>query len=578
MTDTQLFQQKIQSVFQRRLHRHREAVPANECIRIDLHCHDCNSDVTDELFGRILRFPETWLQTDTLVACLAENRCNAVTITNHNNARSCWDLLERGQDVLPGAEFTCYFKTFNTHLHVLAYGFTPAQEETLKKLRNDIFAFLAYAADQDIPDQLPRPLYVHARNGRPGPAMFEQLVLLFDRFEVLNGQRDVWQNLLIWEWLDSLTEEQIDIWQKKHGIRAGDFCRSVYKKQVTGGSDDHMGRFAFPSYPDQMFHVPDLLAVQHLFLQGGYDRIICSTELVMALAALFLKQSMAVPVYFFMHTDWMEFFKYTTELSPPVLDRIRRTLRALYHQFDGIFVLNREHQDWLTGPAIAYDVARVYKTAHWVDDIYYPRPGDRQTFFQGQVSETDIVLLYAGRLSEEKGVFDLPKILVQLKETATNVKMVIAGTGPAEKRLQKQLPEAVFLGWVDKKQMPELYSRVDLLVLPSRFDTFGNVILEAMSCGAAVAAYAEKGPLDIIQTQENGILAEDITGMAAGIACFIRDADLRCQLKENSLVRAKAFSAEAIFQQFLLHLGLADAAAGPCFENAGQALKKSHAA
>ena len=914
MTDTQQFQQQIQSVFQQRLGRHRDAVPADECIRIDLHCHDGNSDVTDELFGRILRFPETWLQTDDLVACLAKNQCNAVTITNHNNARSCWDLLERGQDVLPGGEFTCYFKTFNTHLHVLAYGFTPAQEETLNGLRNDLFAFLTYAADQEIPTLLPHPLYVHARNGRPDPAMFEQLVLLFDRFEVLNGQRDVWQNLLIWEWLDSLTEEQIDIWQKKHGIRAGDFCRSVYKKQVTGGSDDHMGlfagtcgtclhvpdlenkrkqkslsylalealrsgplhpygsvtmheklniafmdylsqialhmkepglvrmflhkgslrdkliclgvsnamqelrrhrftlfffksfhealhgrrpglmsrfrvtpdfrplirkideiaraknrsqerffdllktgspqmfsclnqiiakriktqtghlqglditravdladlirrfeipshfralfekdadpsldhgstinvseffdtlsfpvlawaviagasllstrvlmgqrkfvngfaktlgrhvhprralwltdtlcdnngvsaslsrklayiqerdlpvdflichdgvaeqshlkvvppvgRFAFPSYPDQVFHVPDLLAVQHLFLQGGYDRIICSTELVMGLAALFLKQSMAVPVYFFMHTDWMEFFKYTTELSPQVMDRIRRTLRALYHQFDGIFVLNREHQEWLTGPAIAYDAARVYKTAHWVDDIYYPRPGDRQTFFQGQISDTDIVLLYAGRLSEEKGVFDLPDILAQLNETARKVKLVIAGTGPAQERLQRQLPEAVFLGWVDKNQMPDLYSRVDLLVLPSRFDTFGNVILEAMSCGAAVAAYAEKGPLDIIQTPENGILAEDITGMAAGIDRFVTDPVFRQRLKNNSLARAKTFSPHAIFERFLVNVGLADVSAAPYVDknihpadnNKSSAVKKSQAA
>ncbi|HSL60457.1 MAG TPA: glycosyltransferase, partial [Desulfotignum sp.] len=720
------------------------------------------------------------------------------------------------------------------------------------------------------------------------PVMFEHLALMFDRFEVLNGQRDVWQNLLVWEWLDSLTEERIDLWQKKHGIRAGNFCKSVYKKQVTGGSDDHMGlfagtcgtclhvpdlenrnkhtplshlalealrsgplhpygrvtiheklniafmdylsqialhmkepglvrmflhkgslqdkliclgvsnamqelrrhrftlfffkslhealhgrrpglmsrfrvtpdfrplirkideiaraknrsredyfellktgstqmftclnqiiarrikaqtghlkglditravdtaelikkfeipshfralfekdsapsmdqgsrinvseffdalsfpvlawaviagasllstrvlmgqrefvngfaktlgshvhprralwltdtlcdnngvsaslsrklafiqerdlpvdflichdnvpeqphlkvvppvgRFAFPSYPDQVFHVPDLLALQHRFIQGGYDRIICSTEIVMGLAALFLKQSMAVPVYFFMHTDWMEFFRYTTELSPPVLDRIRRTLRAFYHQFDGIFVLNREHRDWLIGPAIACDPARVYKTAHWVDEAFYPRPGKRRTFFKGQISDTEIILLYAGRLSEEKGVFDLPEILAHLKENAGNIKLVIAGTGPAEEKLRERLPEAMFLGWVEKDQMPELYSRSDLLVLPSRFDTFGNVILEAMSCGAAVAAYAEKGPLEIIQTRENGILAEDPAGLSDGIARFVRDETFRHILKKNSLMRARAFSREIIFKAFLNDLGLGETA------------------
>ncbi|MFN2356892.1 MAG: glycosyltransferase [Desulfotignum sp.] len=891
MAESRGFQQTLHRSFHRRLNRHQTIVPESERIKIDLHCHDGNSDVTDERLGRILRFPETWLKTEDLICCLQKNRCNAVTITNHNNARSCWDLLEKGQDVLAGAEFSCFFKTFNTHLHVLAYGFTPAQEEKLNILKNDLFAFVTYAADHDIPTILPHPLYVTARSGMPDPAMFEHLILMFDRFEVLNGQRDVWQNLLIWEWLDSLTEEQIDQWQKKYGIKAANFCRSVYKKQVTGGSDDHMGlfagtcgtflqvpglaqksrhqpmsrlalealrsgslhpygsvtiheklnvafidylsqialymkdpgllrmflhkgslqekliclgfsnamqelrrhrftlffftsfhqalhgkrpglisrfkvtpdfrplikkideiaraknrsheqyfnlvktgssqmfsclnqiiakritaqsghikglditrihdtadllekfeipshfralfekdmdqpcengarinvseffdtlsfpvlawaviagasllstrvlmgqrefvngfaqamgrhvhprralwltdtlcdnngvsaslsrklayiqardlpidflichdnirqaphlqvvppvgSFAFPSYPDQVFHVPDLLAVKDIFIQGGYDRIICSTELLMGLVALFLKQSLAVPVYFFMHTDWLEFFKHTTGAEPRVLDRIRRILRAFYRQCDSLLVLNQEHHDWLTGPAIDYDPDRIYKTAHWVDDLFYPRTRDRQAFFKGQVSDTDMVLLYAGRLSEEKGVFDLPVILAHLQKSNVHVTMVIAGTGPARDRLKKELPDAVFLGWVDKTMMPDLYSQVDLLILPSRFDTFGNVILEAMSCGAAVAAYAEKGPLEIIQTEDNGILSEDLAGLADGITRFVRDETFCRTLKKNSLARSRAFSSTSIFDKLLLNLGLAGADQSP---------------
>jgi glycosyltransferase involved in cell wall biosynthesis len=106
--------------------------------------------------------------------------------------------------------------------------------------------------------------------------------------------------------------------------------------------------------------------------------------------------------------------------------------------------------------------------------------------------------------------------------------------------------------------MPALYSRTDLLVLPSRFDTFGNVILEAMSCGVAVAAYAEKGPLEIIRTRENGILAEDPAGLSDGIARFVRDETFRHTLKKNCLKRAKAFSRETIFKAFLNDLGLGE--------------------
>ena len=89
-------------------------------LRIDLHCHDRNSDVPDELWGRILGLPETWLKTTELVRCLRGHGSDVITVTNHNNARSCWDLLERGEDVLVGAEFTCFFPEMDLYSSVCA--------------------------------------------------------------------------------------------------------------------------------------------------------------------------------------------------------------------------------------------------------------------------------------------------------------------------------------------------------------------------------------------------------------------------------------------------------------------------
>ena len=98
---------------------------AANCLRIDLHCHDKNSDVPDELWGRILGLPESWLKTGKLVKTLQGNGCDVITVTNHNNARSCWDLLEAGHDVVTGTEFTCHFPEYELFMHVLAFGFDP---------------------------------------------------------------------------------------------------------------------------------------------------------------------------------------------------------------------------------------------------------------------------------------------------------------------------------------------------------------------------------------------------------------------------------------------------------------------
>jgi hypothetical protein len=76
---------------------------SQEYLKIDLHCHDHNSDIPDEPLGRILRLPETWLPTEHLLQTLHKNRMDVITITNHNNARTCWSLLEKGMDVLGGS-------------------------------------------------------------------------------------------------------------------------------------------------------------------------------------------------------------------------------------------------------------------------------------------------------------------------------------------------------------------------------------------------------------------------------------------------------------------------------------------
>src|SRR5262249_48717901 len=109
------------------LHQEAGRFPRAECLSIDFHCHDFNSDVPDELWGRLLRLPETWLKTDDLLKCLRRNGCDVMTVTNHNNARSCWALMEQGVDVLPAAEFTCTVPEYELYVHVLAYGFTPEQ-------------------------------------------------------------------------------------------------------------------------------------------------------------------------------------------------------------------------------------------------------------------------------------------------------------------------------------------------------------------------------------------------------------------------------------------------------------------
>ena len=250
------FQLNLKSELDLFLNEQKNKYPENEILKIDLHCHDYNSDVPDEILGRIINVPETWLESETLISNLKENNVDVITITNHNNSKSCYEMIEKKHDILIGAEFSCMVPDFNIGIHVLAYGFNKEQEKKLLKLRNNIYIFMEYACSQDIPTIWAHPLYHYTSEKTPSINFFEKMTLVFERFEVINGQRDTWQNMLFKVWLDKFNSNLIDELAVKYEIDIKKYCRNPYQKAMSGGSDSHMGLFA--GQTGTYLHVPNL--------------------------------------------------------------------------------------------------------------------------------------------------------------------------------------------------------------------------------------------------------------------------------------------------------------------------------
>jgi glycosyltransferase involved in cell wall biosynthesis len=320
---------------------------------------------------------------------------------------------------------------------------------------------------------------------------------------------------------------------------------------------------ALPFYQEQPLRLPDLMAVHRAFAEGGYDRIVCSTEAPMGLVALYLRSAFHVPAYFYVHTDWLDFAKRTLGLNPQQLDRLRRLLRAFYSRFDGVFVLNTEQRDFLTSPAMGLKPERVHVTAHWVDPVYRPVTiGKNEVFAQaaqaaGQSLKPGTkVMLFAGRLSFEKGLRDLPLILAQVRRNLPDTLLAVAGTGPAESWLREAIPDALMLGWQEKADLARIYSAADLLVLPSWFDTFSCVLLEALRCGLPALAYATKGPADILIHQVNGYLAKTPEEMGSYCVEYLLHPEKAATFRRAAAERGAQYEAEPILSDMLAALGL----------------------
>lgn len=113
------------------------------------------------------------------------------------------------------------------------------------------------------------------------------------------------------------------------------------------------------------------------------------------------------------------------------------------------------------------------------------------------------IFLCAGRVAIEK---NLPAFLdLQLPGSK-----VIVGEGPELARLKARYPDAHFLGHRPNDELAEIYASADVFVFPSRTDTFGNVIIEALASGTPVAAFPVTGPIDIIGDGVGGAVSEDL--------------------------------------------------------------------
>jgi glycosyltransferase involved in cell wall biosynthesis len=113
------------------------------------------------------------------------------------------------------------------------------------------------------------------------------------------------------------------------------------------------------------------------------------------------------------------------------------------------------------------------------------------------------IVLYVGRVSKEKNLDSLCKL-------ENNYNIIIVGDGPARKRLQSIYTKVNFTGYKKGTELANYYSQADVFCFPSKTDTFGIVMIEAISLGTPVAGYPVPGPLDVVTPFINGHLSNEL--------------------------------------------------------------------
>ena len=175
--------------------------------------------------------------------------------------------------------------------------------------------------------------------------------------------------------------------------------------------------------------------------------------------------------------------------------------------------------------------------SHGVDiDTFKPGPKD----FLDDRGLVRPIFMYIGRVTMDK---NLPAFL----DLELPGSKVVVGSGPARNHLIKRYPRAHFHIAHGDAELARLYNAADAFVFPSRTDTFGLVMLEALACGVPVAAFPVTGPLDVIGDSPSGRLDENLR--AAAVAALDIDPEV-CR------AHALEFSWEKVTDQFLSFLAV----------------------
>jgi glycosyltransferase involved in cell wall biosynthesis len=149
----------------------------------------------------------------------------------------------------------------------------------------------------------------------------------------------------------------------------------------------------------------------------------------------------------------------------------------------------------------------------------------------------ELTVLYAGRLTREKGADLLADAFLAARERDPRLHLCLAGGGPEEGALRERLGEhATFLGWLEGDALARAYASADLFLFASRTDTFGQVLLEAQASGLPVVAVAEGGPCSIVDDGVTGLLrAPEVRALADAVVELASAPLLRERLAQRAL-------------------------------------------
>jgi glycosyltransferase involved in cell wall biosynthesis/predicted metal-dependent phosphoesterase TrpH len=286
-----------------------------------------------------------------------------------------------------------------------------------------------------------------------------------------------------------------------------------------------------PFYSGMSLGVPGLPGLVETLSEGRYDAVHVTVPGPAGVAATLLSQISGMPLVASYHTELAAYAGLRSGSGD--VESIARTALGAFYGAPSL-VLSPSPAADLSLRALDVDPVRLCRWERGVDTSRFDPGKAARDAYPGEIK-----VLYAGRLTREKGVDLLAESFLRARAADPRLHLLLAGGGPEEDELRSRLGEdATFLGWLEGDSLARAYASADIFLFCSTTDTYGQVVLEADASGVPVVAVAEGGPASLVENRHTGMLCQPDPDHVAGAVLQLATSPLLRRHLGASAVRA----------------------------------------
>lgn len=307
---------------------------------------------------------------------------------------------------------------------------------------------------------------------------------------------------------------------------------------------------------DQFLAIPAMHPLVHYLKKQKVDIIHCHTEFGVGKAGLRAARILKIPAICSTHTMWVDFYKFYLPHFQKVIhpSMVVGFMNHFYRKFHALIGVSAKARNYYKKPGMIPQTP----------SVIIPNAIDSSKFLSTHCTEEekmelrkkhniaadDKILLFVGRVGEEKRVIELTKLFQKVTAKNPKIKAILVGNGPAFDQLQsiakKEIDEGkiIFTGFVDWEKVHAYYETADIFVTTSLSEMHSMTILEAQLTGLPLVLRKDDSYLDSVYEGENGYLCDNEEQMEEKILLLAADDEKRAAFSKKSLEITKNFTIE----------------------------------